>query len=80
MQDSLKQQANAHFNTEKSRTILSESEANAAAVATNTARLKGLRLARDASEQSAPREAVRGKKTGPKKKPPVSLQRDCLNK
>jgi hypothetical protein len=76
MQDRLKQQANAHFSTEKTRTTLSESEAHAAAVVTKTARLKGLRLARDAAEQSAPREAAPARKTGRKNKPLVSLRQN----
>jgi hypothetical protein len=76
MHDSLKQQANAHFSTEKVKTILSESETNAAAVAVKTARLKGLRLARDAAEQSAPREVVSVRNTSRKKKPLVPLRQD----
>ena len=71
MPDNWKQQANAHFRTPpetgKHKTVISDSEAGAAAVAANTVRLKGLRLARDAAEQAAPREAVPGKKPGSKK-------------
>jgi hypothetical protein len=76
MQDSLKQQANAHFSTEKSKTTLSESEARAAAVVAKIARLKDLRLARDAAEQSAPREAAPARKTGRKNKPLVPSRQD----
>lgn len=77
MPDNWKQQANAYFRTRpeigKREIVISDAEAGAAAVATNTARLKGLRLARDAAEQAAPREAVLAKKTGSKKKPLATL-------
>jgi hypothetical protein len=80
MPDNWKQQANAHFRTlpetGKRKVGISDSEAGAAAVATNTARLKGLRLARDAAEQAAPRAAVPAKKTGSKRKPLVTLLQD----
>jgi hypothetical protein len=77
MPDNWKQQANAHFRTlpeiGKRKIVISDSEAGAAAVAINTARLKGLRLARDAAEQATPREAVPPKKTRSKKKPLATL-------
>ena len=56
---------------------MTESEAVAAAVAAKSARLKELRLARDAAEQAAPAIPVKkaGKKTAERKKkrPAVSL-------
>jgi hypothetical protein len=71
MLNNWKQQANAHFRTlpetGKRKIGIPDSEAGPADVAINTARLKGLRLARDAAEQAAPREAVPGKKPGSKK-------------
>ena len=84
MLDSLiKRRADAHFSAlpgvEVGKTIMTESEAVAAAVAAKSARLKELRLARDAAEQAAPVIAVKkaGKKTdsknGKKKCPAVSL-------
>jgi hypothetical protein len=88
MSDSLiKRRADAHFSklpgVEVSKTIMTESEAVAAAVAAKSARLKELRLARDAAEQAAPAIAVKkvGKKTdkktdkknGKEKRPAVSL-------
>jgi hypothetical protein len=76
MSDNWKQQANAHFRTPetgKRKIVISDLEAGAAAVAINTARLKGLRLARDAAEQAAPRKAVSAKKTDSKKKPLATL-------
>jgi hypothetical protein len=80
MLDSLiKRRADAHFSTlpgvEVGKTIMTESEAVAAAVAAKSARLKELRLARDAAEQAAPVIAVKkaGKKNGKKKRPAVSL-------
>jgi hypothetical protein len=79
MPDNWKQQANAHFRTlpetGKRKIVISDSdsEARAAAVAINTARLKGLRLARDAAEQAVLQEAVPAKMTGSKKKPLVTL-------
>lgn len=73
MPDNWKQQANAHFRTlpetGKRKVGISDSEAGAAAVATNTARLKGLRLARDAAEQAGQPAAVAAKKAGGRKKP-----------
>ena len=59
MSDSLiKRRADLHFSTlpgiDDGKTIMSESEAIAAAVAAKSARLKELRLARDAAEQAAP--------------------------
>ena len=59
------------------KTIMTESEAVAAAVAAKSARLKELRLARDAAEKAAPAIPVKkagkknGKKNGKKKPPPV---------
>jgi hypothetical protein len=73
MPDNWKQQANTHFRTlpgtEQRKTVISESEAGAAVVAANTARLKGLRLARDAAEQAGQPAAVAAKKAGGRKKP-----------
>lgn len=84
MSDNLiKRRADAHFSklpgVEIGKTIMTESEAVAAAVAAKSARLKELRLARDATEQSPPAIPVKkaGKKTvtknGRKKRPAVSL-------
>jgi hypothetical protein len=84
MLDSLiKRRADAHFSSlpgvDVGKTIMTESEAVAAAVAAKSARLKELRLARDAAEQAAPAIAVKkaGKKSsknnGKKKRPAVSL-------
>ena len=84
MFDSLiKRRADAHFSTlpgvDAGKTIMTESEAVAAAVAAKSARLKELRLARDVAEQAAPAIAVKkagkknGKQTGKKKRPAVSL-------
>ena len=70
MLDSLiKRRADAHFSklpgVEVGKTIMTESEGVAAAVAAKSARLKELRLARDAAEQAAPAILVKkaGKKT-----------------
>jgi hypothetical protein len=84
MPDSLtKRRADAHFSklpgVEAGKTIMTESEAVAAAVAAKSARLKELRLARDVAEQAAPAIAVKkaskktGKQNGKKKRPAVSL-------
>jgi hypothetical protein len=84
MLDSLiKRRADAHFSTlpgvEVGKTIMTESEAVAAAVAAKSARLKELRLARDAAEQTAPAIPVKkagkktGKQNGKKNRPAVSL-------
>ena len=84
MLDSLiKRRADAHFSklpgVDDGKTIMTESEAIAAAVAAKSVRLKELRLARDAAEQAAPIIAVKkaGKKTitknVKKKRPAVSL-------
>jgi hypothetical protein len=88
MLDSLiKRRADAHFSklpgVDVGKTIMTESEAVAAAVAVKSARLKELRLARDAAEQAAPAVPVKkaGKKNGKKnskknaekKRPAVSL-------
>jgi hypothetical protein len=78
-------QANAKFRklqrVEDAKKHMSEHEANEAAIRANTARLKALRLARDASEQSmsatstAPVKKIAAKK---KKKATGSLS-DWLN-
>jgi hypothetical protein len=72
MPDNLKQPANAHFRTQKGnkerKTVISESEAGAAATVANTTRLKGLRLARDAAEQARQHKIVSAVKTSSKKK------------
>jgi hypothetical protein len=88
MSDSLtKRRADAHFSTlpgvDDGKTIMTESEAVAAAVAAKSARLKELRLARDAAEQAAPAIPVKkagkknskkdGKENGKEKRPAVSL-------
>ena len=80
MSDSLiKRRADLHFSPlpgiDDGKTIMSESEAIAAAVAAKSARLKELRLARDAAAQAAPVIAVKkaGKKSSKKKRPAVSL-------
>jgi hypothetical protein len=88
MSDSLtKRRADAHFSTlpgvDDGKTIMTESEAIAAAVAAKSARLKELRLARDAAEQAAPAIPVKkagkknskkdGKENGKEKRPAVSL-------
>jgi hypothetical protein len=85
MLDSLiKRRADAHFSTlpgvEVGKTIMTESEAVAAAVAAKSARLKELRLARDAAEQAAPSIPAKkaGRKTGKKKRPPVMSLSDWL--
>jgi hypothetical protein len=68
----IKQRADAQFRklpwVEGGKTAVSEHEAAAAAVTANTARLKGLRLARDAAEHAAPPAAVAVKKVVRKKK------------
>jgi hypothetical protein len=84
MMDSLiKRRADAHFSTlpgvDDRKTIMTESEAVATAVAAKSARLKELRLARDAAEQAAPAIPAKkagkksGKQTAKKKRPAVSL-------
>ncbi|MGA8496487.1 MAG: hypothetical protein WB764_13475 [Xanthobacteraceae bacterium] len=88
MSDSLiKRRADAHFSklpgVDVDKTIMTEAEAVAAAVAAKSVRLKELRLARDAAEQAAPALAVKkaGKKNsrkndkpnGKTKRPAVSL-------
>jgi len=84
MMDSLiKRRADAHFSklpgVDDGKTIMTESEAIAAAVAAKSLRLKELRLARDAAEQAVPALPVKktGKKNsknnGKKKRPAVSL-------
>jgi hypothetical protein len=88
---STKRRADAHFSTlpgvDDGKTIMTESEAIAAAVAAKSARLKELRLARDAAEQAAPAIPVKkagkknskkdgkenGKENGKEKRPAVSL-------
>jgi hypothetical protein len=82
----LRQRSHAQFRklpgVEDGKTIMSEYEAGAAVVAAKTARLKELRLARDAAEQAAPPKAVpvknrvkNKKKTAgrTKKRPAVSV-------
>jgi hypothetical protein len=80
MLDSLiKRRADAHFSTlpgvEVGKTIMTESEA----VAANSARLKELRLARDAAQQAAPAIPVKkagkknSKQNGKKNRPAASL-------
>jgi hypothetical protein len=81
MSDSLiKRRADAHFGklpgVEDGKTIMTEAEAVAAAVAAKSARLKELRLARDAAEQAAP--AIAATKTARKKKRPAVLLSDWL--
>jgi hypothetical protein len=84
MLDSLiKRRADAHFSklpgVDDGKTIMTESEAVAAAVAAKSLRLKELRLARDAAEQVAPAIPVKkvgkknSKKNGKEKRPAVSL-------
>jgi hypothetical protein len=84
MSDSLtKRRADAHFSklpgVDVSKTIMTESEAIAAAVAAKSERLKELRLARDAAEQAAPAIPAKkagkksSKKNGKEKRPAVSL-------
>jgi hypothetical protein len=86
--NSIKQRANAQFKklpgAEDRKTVLSESQAVAAAVAAKTARLKELRLARDAAELAAPPKPVPAKTKKKKiakkeKRPDVSLS-DWLKK
>lgn len=88
MSDSLiKRRADAHFRklpgVDVDKTIMTESEAVAAAVAAKSVRLKELRLARDAAEQAVPAVPVKkagkksskqnGKTNGKTKRPAVSL-------
>ena len=84
MSDNLiKRRADAHFSklpgVEIGKTIMTESEAIAAAVAAKSVRLKELRLARDAAEQVAPAIPVKkagkknGKQNAKKNRPAVSL-------
>lgn len=84
MSDSLiKRRADAHFSklpgVDVGKTIMTESEAVAAAVVVKSARLKELRLARDAAEQAAPAILVKkagkknSKQNAKKKRPAVSL-------
>ena len=79
MSDSLiKRRADAHFSklpgVDVDKTIMTESEAVAAAVAAKSARLKELRLARDAAEQAAP--VIPVKKAGKKDSRKNSKQND----
>ena len=79
----IKRRADAHFSklpgVDDSKTIMTESEAIAAAVAAKSMRLKELRLARDAAEQVVPAIPVKkagkknGKQSDKKKRPAVSL-------
>ncbi len=86
----LRQRSHAQFRklpgVEDGKTIMSEYEAGAAVVAAKTARLKELRLARDAAEQAAPPKAVPvknwvKKKTAgrTKKRPAVSVAASLTN-
>jgi len=82
MSDNLiKRRADAHFSklpgVEPGKTLMSEYQAGAAAVADKTARLKGLRLARDAAAVAAP-PAVKVKKVRSRKKPPAMSLLDWL--
>jgi hypothetical protein len=79
----IKRRADAHFSklpgVDGGKTIMTESEAVAAAVAAKSVRLKELRLARDAAEQAAPAIPAKkagkksSKKNGKEKRPAVSL-------
>jgi hypothetical protein len=83
----IKRRADAHFSklpgVDVGKTIMTESEAVAAAVAAKSMRLKELRLARDAAEQAAPAIPVKkagkksdkksGKQNGKEKRPAVLL-------
>ena len=79
----IKRRADAHFSklpgVDDGKTIMTESEAIATAIAAKSVRLKELRLARDAAEQVAPAVPVKkaGKKNGKrdtkKIRPAVSL-------
>jgi hypothetical protein len=84
MSDNLiKRRADAHFSrlpgVDVGKTIMTESETVAAAVAAKSVRLKKLRLARDAAEQAAPAVPAKkaskksGKQNGKEKRPAVSL-------
>ena len=83
LDSSIKRRADAHFSklpgVDDGKTIMTESEAIAAAVAAKSVRLKELRLARDAAEQAAPAIAVKkagkknSKKNAKEKRPVVSL-------
>ena len=84
MLDSLiKRRADAHFSSlpgvDVGKTIMTESEAVAAAVTAKSARLKELRLARDAAERAAPAIPMKkarkknSKQNGKEKPPAVSL-------
>jgi hypothetical protein len=68
----IKQRADAQFRklpgVEAGNKAQSDYEAAADALAAKIARLKELRLARDAAELAAPPQAVAAKKTGTKKK------------
>ncbi len=68
----IKQRADAQFRklpgVEDGNNAQSDYEAAADALAAKIARLKELRLARDAAEQAAPPPAVPAKKAGKKKK------------
>jgi hypothetical protein len=72
----IKQRSNAGFSklpwVEDGNSAMSECHADAAAVTDKTARLKQLRLARDAVALAAT-PPVKAKKVGKKKRPAVSL-------
>jgi hypothetical protein len=81
--NSKKQRADAQFNKLHrlggGKSAVSEYEAGAAAIAAKTARLRELRLARDAAElAAAPPAAVAVKKVGRKKKPSGASLSDWL--
>jgi hypothetical protein len=83
--DSKKLRADAQFRkqqrAEDGKKAMSEYEAGAAAIAAKTARLRELRLARDAAELAAapaPAAAVPAKKIARKKKPAASSLSDWL--
>jgi hypothetical protein len=76
-------QANAKFRklqrVEDAKKHMSENEANDAAIRANTARLRALRLARDAAEQLATPSAPATKKPGKKNKGTSGNLSDWLN-
>jgi len=91
MSDSLiKRRADAHFSKlpgiDVGKTIMTESEAVAAAVTAKSARLKELRLARDAAEQAAPAIPMKkarkknSKQNGKEKPAAVSLSNWLKNR
>lgn len=83
MSDNLiRQRADAHFSKlpgVEDKNAMSEYEAGAPALADKIARLRQLRLARDAAAQAAPPAAVPVKKARRKKKPSAASLSDWLN-